>query len=116
MFPFEKLEVWKKAIDFNDEILSVADRIGKNDQYSLGEQLRRASISITNNIAEGGGRIGKKEKAYFYNIAKGSVYEVVNLLKICERRKHIEKEEHIRLYREAEELAKMLSGLINSLA
>ena len=115
MFPFEKLEVWKKAIEFNDEILSLADSIGKKDQYSLGEQIRRASISITNNIAEGGGRSSKKEKAYFYNLAKGSVYEVVNLLEICERREHIDKDKHLRLYGEAEELAKMLSGLINSL-
>ena len=86
MFPFEKLEVWKKAIDFNDEVLSLADSIGRKDQYSLGEQIRRASISITNNIAEGMGRSSKKEKAYFYNMARGSVYEVVNLLEICGRR------------------------------
>lgn len=58
MFPFEKLEVWKKAINFSDVILSLADSIGKKDQYSLGEQIRRASISITNNIAEGGWSLG----------------------------------------------------------
>ena len=115
MFPFEKLEVWKKAIDFNDEVLSLADSIGKKDQYSLGEQIRRASISITNNIAEGGGRSSKKEKAYFYNMARGSVYEVVNLLEICGRKGYLDKDKHAKLYKEAEEISKMLSGLIGSM-
>ena len=115
MFPFEKLAVWKKAIEFNDEILSLADSIAPKDLYSLGEQIRRASISITNNIAEGGGRVSQKEKAYFYNVAKGSVYEIVNLLETCKRRGHLDKDEHLKLYGEAEELAKMLSGLLNSL-
>ncbi len=115
MFPFEKLEVWRRAIKFNDEILSLADSIGRRDQYSLGEQIRKASISVTNNIAEGGGRSGRREKAYFYNLAKGSVYEVVNLLEICVRRRYLSEERRQRLYSEAEELAKMLSGLISSL-
>lgn len=81
--------------------------------FSLGEQLRRAVISISNNIAEGGGRNNKKEKVYFYNVAKGSIYEVVNLLEICKRRKHLTEENHKHFYNEAEEIAKMLSGLMD---
>ena len=82
MFPFERLEVWKKSVDFAEEILNLVDEIDRIDIYSLGEQLRRAAISISNNIAEGGGRKSKREKVYFYNIAKESVYEVVSLMEI----------------------------------
>ncbi len=114
MFSFEKLEVWKKSVDLCEELLILADRVGHSDRYSLGEQLRRAAISVSNNIAEGGGRNNKKEKVYFYNIARGSVYEIVNLLEICKRRKHLCEEEHENFYQKAEEIAKMLSGLIGS--
>ena len=114
MFPFERLEVWKKSVVFAEEVLKFTDGIDRRDSYSLGEQLRRAVIQISNNIAEGGGRNSKKEKIYFYNIAKGSVYEVVNLLEICKRRQHLKEEDHAHLYSEAEEIAKMLSGLMDS--
>lgn len=114
-FPFEQLEVWRKSVDFAEKILSFADhKIDRRDAFSLDEQLRRAVISISNNVAEGGGRNSRKEKKYFYNIAKGSVYEVVNLLEICKKRRYLEDGSHANLYREAEEIAKMLSGLMNS--
>jgi four helix bundle protein len=114
MFSFEKLEVWKKSVDLCEELLILSDRIGQSDRYSLGEQIRRAAISVSNNIAEGGGRRNKKEKVYFYNIARGSIYEIANLLEICKRRRHLGKEGHMSFYQKAEEIAKMLSGLIGS--
>ena len=115
-FPFEKLDVWRRSVDFAERILSFIDKdIPSKDAYSLGEQLRRAVISISNNVAEGGGRHTPKEKRYFYNIAKGSVYEVVNLLEISKRRRYLSDESHKVFYGEAEEIAKMLSGLMNSI-
>lgn len=114
-FPFEQLEVWRRSVSFAEKLLSFADqKIDRKDTFSLGEQLRRAVISISNNIAEGGGRDNRNEKKYFYNIARGSVYEVVNLLEICKRRGYLEQGSHTTLYRDAEEIARMLSGLMNS--
>jgi four helix bundle protein len=114
-FPFEQLEVWRRSVDFVEKVLSLADqKIDRKDGFSLGEQLRRAVISISNNIAEGSGRNNRKEKRYFYNIAKGSVYEVVNLLEICKKRGYLEAEPHAVFYKQAEEIARMLSGLMNS--
>jgi len=66
VFPFERLEVWKKSVTFTEQVLDFVDRIDKKDAFSLGEQLKKAVISISNNIAEGGGRNSKKEKVYFY--------------------------------------------------
>lgn len=68
MFKFEKLDVWQKSISFDEEILMFSDRIPQKEQFSLGEQLRRASLSISTNIAEGSGREGIKVARYFYNI------------------------------------------------
>lgn len=85
-------------------------------QYSFGDQLRRAGLSVPNNIAEGNGRRSKKESSNFYNISKGSVYECVNILVILNNRKLIDWEKFDRevIYKLAEEIAKMLSGLIKS--
>jgi four helix bundle protein len=114
MFPFERLNAWQKGIGYVEELLKLADRVKDVDRFSLGDQLKRAGISITNNIAEGGGRKSRKEKVYFYTISKGSVYEVVNLLELYKRRGYLSLDEHNGFYVKAEELAKMLSGLINS--
>ena len=113
MFSFERLEVWKKAIDFYAELAEISASIPKLDQFSLGEQIRRAALSISTNIAEGGGRNSLAEKKYFYNIAKGSVYEIVSLLTLLKRKTYVDEDKFNMLYRQAEEIAKMLSGLLN---
>ena len=89
MFKFERLEVWKRSIAFGEEVIKLSEGISQREQFSLGEQLRRASLSISANIAEGTGREGCKESRYFYSVAKGSVYEVVSLLTIMLRRGYL---------------------------
>ncbi|MFQ5541839.1 MAG: four helix bundle protein, partial [Candidatus Binatia bacterium] len=72
MFKFERLEVWRKAVSPYEKIAVHSKAIDQRDQFSLGEQIRRASLSISTNIAEGAGREGEKESRHFFNIAKGS--------------------------------------------
>jgi len=112
MFKFQTLDVWKKAIAFCDVCLKLADTFPQREQFSLGEQLRRAAISVPNNIAEGTGRTSANEAKCFYNYAKGSVYEVVNLLVIAAKRGHLSKADFQTYYGNGEEIAKMLTGLI----
>lgn len=116
MFKFQTLDVWKKSVGFADVMISVADKLPRQYQYSFGDQLRRAGLSVPNNIAEGNGRRSKRESRNFYNIAKGSVYECVNILVILNNRKLIDWNKFDRedVYKLAEEIAKMLSGLIKS--
>jgi len=116
MFKFEKLHVWNKAADFSIEIFKIADIIPQKYQFSFGEQLKRATLSITNNIAEGAGRKTKKESNDFFNIAKGSTYEVINILIILHKNKIISLENSLkkRLYSNADEICKMLAGLVKS--
>lgn len=113
MFKFEKLDVWKKAVTLYEQISQLSDAIDRKHQFSLGEQIRRAALSISTNIAEGTGREGQKESKHFFNIAKGSVYEVVSLLRIMQSQGYVVEEEYGRLYGQCDEIARMLSGILS---
>jgi len=113
-FKFETFDVWKRAIEFANVMFDVADALPKRYQFSLGEQLRRAALSVPTNLAEGSGRDNPKEKRYFYQISKGSVYEVVSLLVMIGKRGHLTREDYRRHYSEADEVAAMITGAIHS--
>jgi four helix bundle protein len=111
-FKFERLDTWQRAIEFADAMFEIADRLPQRYQFSLGEQSRRASLSVPTNIAEGSGRDKPGEARFFYRVSKGSVYECISLLVMIGRRGHLEREAY-KLHRsEANELAAMLTGLI----
>ncbi len=113
-FKFESLDVWKRSIDFADVMFFLADEIPQKYQFSLGEQLRRAALSIPTNIAEGSGRDKRKEKQYFFRIAKGSVYEVVSLMVMLGKRDFLNRDVYRKHYQEANEIAAILTTLSNS--
>ena len=116
MFKFQKLHVWDKAVEYNVLLLDVADHLPYRDQSSFGDQLKRAALSITNNIAEGSGRKTLKDSNHFFSIAKGSVYETINILIIMVKAKKItlSTEEKQSIYDKGEEICKMLSGLMKN--
>ena len=92
-FNFEKLEVWKKSVDFADKVLELVEDIETDRKhYRLFEQIEAASTSISMNIAEGKGRYSKKEFVHFLYIARGSLFETVTLLIIFETRRWITEE------------------------
>ena len=95
-------------------MFGVADGLPQKLQFSLGEQLRRAALSVPTNLAEGSGRDNPKEERYFYGLAKGSVYEVVSLLVMVGKRGHLSRKAYRAHYQEADELAAMISGAIKS--
>src|SRR5215475_8323229 len=78
MFNFEKLEVWQKAIDFADLIYNETRRFPAEERFGLTNQLRRAAVSISSNIAEGSSRSSNTDFAPFTEIAGGSVFEAVS--------------------------------------
>ncbi len=112
MFKFEKLNVWQKTIDLAIEMEDVVEGLPTKERYCLSDQLRRAILSISTNIAEGSGREGEKESKHFYNIAKGSVYESVSLLRVAMAKGYIGHEVYAEFYKQLEEIAKMLTGLL----
>ncbi|MFH1111799.1 MAG: four helix bundle protein [Patescibacteria group bacterium] len=112
MFKFETLEVWKKSRKLCGDILEEVKRLPIEYRYTIGSNLIRAAISVPNNIAEGSGRKNKRESINFYNIAKGSIYEVVNVLMILFDKNLITQQLLNEMYNASEEISRMLSGLI----
>jgi four helix bundle protein len=75
-FPFEKLEVWQQAREIVREVYRLTTDFPKSEMFGLTSQIRRAAVSIANNLAEGSTRASPKEQAHFTNIAHGSVSEL----------------------------------------
>ena len=78
MFNFEKLEVWNEAIAFADTIYTLTKSFPEDERFGLTNQMRRAAVSISSNIAEGSSRLSRPDFARFIEIATGSLLEVVS--------------------------------------
>ena len=76
-YSFEKLAVWRKARELNKNIYSLSESFGKEELFGLISQIRRASISVASNLAEGASRKSSKEQSRFYSIAYSSLIEVL---------------------------------------
>jgi len=113
MFDFEKLEVYQKAKSLNKMVQQLIRSNRTIDSY-LRDQLRRASISMVINIAEGSGKFSLGDKRNFYTISRGSVYECVSLFELLLDDASIDQETFQRFYVEFETVSKMLFGLIQS--
>ena len=108
---FEKLNVYKKAVNFAYETSEITKKFPRGNFY-LADQLNRAALSISANIAEGNGRWHKKDRKQFFYIARGSLHECVPILEICLKKRLIIDKKHQELKQELVEISKMLSGLI----
>jgi four helix bundle protein len=115
MFNFERLDVWHKAIDFADLVYSITRGFPADERFGLTNQMRRAAVSISSNIAEGSSRSSRVDYCRFVEIATGSVFEVVSQATIGKRLAWISETEYLTLYDAAEEQSRMLSGLKRSL-
>ena len=74
------MPVWQRALEVGEEVFRMTTDLPKSEDYGLTSQLRRASVSISANIAEAFGRTGNKDKAKFYDYARGSAFETNSLL------------------------------------
>ena len=115
-FAFEQLEVYQRALDFSVVVIDIVDEIETpSKHFRLVEQLESSSTSVALNISEGKGRFSKKEFKHFLYIARGSLYETITMLQIFRKKHWLDKEYYQKLYLEAEEINKMISGLISSI-
>jgi four helix bundle protein len=115
MLNFEKLDVWKKAIDFADLVYQNTRFFPADERFGLTNQMRRAVISVSSNISEGSSRSSKTDFARFIEIAAGSVFEVTSQTFVARRQDFLTEDQFRRIYSSAEELSRMLSGLRKSL-
>ena len=111
MFNFEKLEVWRKSLDFAAKVYRTTSAFPSDERFGLTNQLRRASVSISSNLAEGSSRSSKPDYARFVELASGSLFEVVSQCHIAKQQEFLAITDFNSLYADAEELSRMLSGL-----
>jgi len=111
MFNFEKLEAWQKAIDFACEVYELTRVFPSDERFGLTNQLRRASVSISSNLAEGSSRSSHADYTRFVEIATGSLFEVVSQSHIAKRQGYLSPEAFQEIYHRSEELSRILSGL-----
>lgn len=114
MHTFERLFIYQKANEFNLLVRSFL-RDEKID-YSTENQLRRASLSIVLNIAEGSSRMSDKDSRRFYIMSRGSVLESAAILILLNAEKSIERKLYISLYEKSEALSRILYKMIRDLA
>jgi len=112
---FEELPVWQDARKFTNKIYNLTDKFPKEELYGLTSQIRRASVSIMSNIAEGFDRRSDKELTNFLSMSRASSSEVQNDLYIALDLKYINQSEFNQLYQEAKKIAKQINGLMTYL-
>ena len=113
-FSFEKLSVYQRIRLFVKDVYLVQQSFPKEEKFALCDQIRRAAISITSNLAEGSGRDSYKEKIHFINIAYGSLMEVYSQLQLSVDLGYLDKEKYLLLRQDIISISKMLSGLRSS--
>jgi four helix bundle protein len=114
LYSFEKLNVWQKARELNKSIYLISNDFPKEEKFGLTSQIRRASISISSNIAEGSSRKSSKEQARYTEIAYGSLLEVLNQLILANDLKYIDSETTLKIRELIEEIGNKLNKLKES--
>jgi len=118
--PHKKLDVWTSALDFAQQIYRITERFPAKEQFGIASQIRRATVSIPSNIAEGAARQTKKEFIQFLYVAKGSLSEVDTQLEIAKGLQYLSQPDWtparlVNSHGKLERIDRMLSGLIRSL-
>jgi len=114
-YKFENLDVWKLARQFTNVIYKITKNFSKDEQFGLTSQIRRASVSIILNIAEGSDRKSDADYARFLKISKGSLDEVIAGCYIALDQEMITQKQFEFIYESSHNHAKKLNTLINYL-
>jgi len=115
MIDFEKLNVYQESINLAVKIYKLTKNFPSEEKFGIIDQLRRASVSISLNIAEGSSRT-RKEFMHFLNMARGSCYELVPLMRISLQVDYINHKQHDEMYEEINVLAMRINALKKSLS
>lgn len=110
---YEELVVWQKAMLLAKMVYCLQKKLPKEEMYGLGDQIRRAVVSIPSNIAEGFGRDTDNEFRCFLSIARGSLYETKTQLQLSESLGYLRIEPELTTL--MDELGKLINGLSRSL-
>jgi four helix bundle protein len=112
---FEDLEVYKMAREFSKKVSRLIKILPKEEEHNLKSQMRRAKLSVTNNIAEGFGRFHFQENIQFNRQSRGSICELIDDFNECFDNEYIDESYRDQLKNDAYHLIKVLNGYIASL-
>jgi len=112
---FEDLEVYKLAREFSHKVSELIKKLPNSEEHNLKGQMRRAKLSMTNNIAEGFGRYHYQENIQFCRQSRGSICELIDDFNECYENEYIDQSYRDQLKKEAYQLIKVLNGYIASI-
>jgi four helix bundle protein len=115
MQDFKKLVVWQKALSLISITYKLASTFPAEEKYVLTSQIKRAVLSISNNIAEGCGRFTKNDFVHFLQMALGSTNEVENCILVCKELQYLNNDSFEMLNEQNTEVRKMLIALIEKI-
>ena len=108
-FSYRNLIVWQRAMSFSKVVYAMIRAFPPEERYALADQIRRAVVSISSNIAEGCGRATNRDYAHFLSIARGSLYETMSQLELAQNLGYMDS------LSDAEELAVEISRMLTTL-
>ena len=112
---FKNLNIWKLSLDLANEVYNITDQFPKNEEFGLKSQLRRCSVSVASNIAEGSSRSSNKDFNRFLEISLGSLYELQTQIIISSNRNYFDLEKLDNIENKITELQRMISGFQKTL-
>lgn len=113
-YNFEKLNVWKVAIELAKDIYASTKEFPSSEIYGLTNQLRRAIVSVSSNIAEGSIRASRSDKKRFYDVAAGSLMETLSQLTLAKELGFIAEDIYLESRNKLGDVSRMLNSLIKS--
>lgn len=111
LYSFEKLQVWKEAIELVKSVYKITNTFPSEEKFGLISQLRRCTVSIASNLAEGTSRNTNKDKAHFTTISFSSSMELLNQLIISKELNFINENDYMLLRSKIEKITNMLNAL-----
>ncbi len=114
-FGFEDLEVYQAARAFRNRVYKLVSMLPVAEKFALAEQMRRAAISVTNNIAEGYGRFNWQDTSRFCRLSRGSLMELVDDINVCVDQDYADEDHLANLKSDAERTLQLLNGYIRYL-
>ena len=112
---FRDYPVWNEAVDYATYVYEVTGQMPWFEKKGLCDQLQRAAVSISSNIAEGAARPSDADFAHFLDFAMGSAFEVETQLKIAKNVGYLDEEHYQQLITKLSSIERQLNGLVNSI-
>jgi len=112
---FMDLDVWLRAIDLVVDVYAATESLPQREQFGLKTQICRAVVSVANNIAEGEGRDSRRDHARFLFTARGSLYEVMTQVVLCERLGYLRPELATELREKIVRVCQLINGTLRYL-